>query len=89
MVYTPSYVAFKGIFYSIIPKGELHFVGVMFAKKIYEAQGFHFFKEFSYVLVEADVFFLGFGMGDVDLGGGDIHVSHPQNEVICGVVALK
>ncbi len=32
------------------------------AKKIYKAPGFHFFKEFSYVLVEADMFFLGFGM---------------------------
>ena len=89
MVYTPSYVVLEGIFYSIIPKGELHFVVVMFAKKIYKAPGFHFFKELSYVLVEADVVFLGFGVSDVDLGRGDIHVSHPQNKVICGVVALK
>ena len=89
MVYTPSYVAFEGVFYSIIPKGELHFVGVMFAEEIYEAPGFYFFKELSYVLMEADVFFLGFGVSYVDLGGGGILVSHPQNKVICGVVALK
>ena len=84
MVDSPTDVPLEGVRDPVIPEGVLPLTRTVLPEDIHQAHGAKAPEGLPDVLVEADVVFLVFRVGHVNLGGGHVEVAHQRQPFLGG-----